>query len=227
MNDKKESIYVTKRYCIMCVIYVTCILASNIMAVKLVNVFGLTMTSAMFVFPITYILGDVFTEIYGFKKAGLAIWMGFICNALMVLLFIIMIKMPFPESWTNQEALVSVLGTTPRILMAGLIAYLFGGFSNSIIMSRLKVLTNGKHLWIRTIASTIVGEGLDCIIFAIGVFIGELPLKKIWIIIYSQFVWKVCYEILFTPLTYIVIGKIKKAEGIDVYDTNTKSKITK
>lgn len=199
-------------------IYITCILTSNIMAVKLVIVFGLTMTSAMLVFPITYILGDVFTEVYGFKTAKLAIIMGFVCNALMVSLFMLMIKMPYPSTWSGQEALINILGTTPRILVAGLIAYLFGGLSNSIIMSKLKVITRGKYLWLRTILSTIVGEGLDCLIFVTGVFWNELNYKEILEIICSQFVWKVSYEIIFTPITYVVIGRIKKIESIDVYD---------
>lgn len=188
------------------------------MAVKLVSVFGLTMTSAMLVFPITYILGDVFTEVYGFKTAKLAIIMGFVCNALMVSLFMLMIKMPYPSTWSGQEALINILGTTPRILVAGLIAYLFGGLSNSIIMSKLKVITRGKYLWLRTILSTIVGEGLDCLIFVTGVFWNELNYKEILEIICSQFVWKVSYEIIFTPITYVVIGRIKKIESIDVYD---------
>jgi uncharacterized integral membrane protein (TIGR00697 family) len=133
-------------------------LISNIIAGKLIGVLGMALPAAVILFPITYIFGDVITEVYGFNRSRWIIWAGFVCNILMVAVFYIVVKLPSPSFWHGQEAYALVLGTTPKILIASLVGYLIGEFSNSVILSKLKVFTNGKMLWLRTIVSTLVGK---------------------------------------------------------------------
>ena len=199
-------------------IYVSCLITSNIISAKMISVLGITLPAAVVLFPITYIIGDVMTEVYGYRKARIIIWSGFGCNLFAVLVFLLAIILPYPSFWTNQEAFASVLGTTPRILLASLTGYLFGEFSNSIVLSRLKVVTNGKRLWVRTIVSTIIGELLDSVIFITIAFAGTMDFKELLLMILFQYLFKVLYEILCTPLTYFVIRKVKKHENIDTYD---------
>lgn len=205
-------------------IYVSCLITSNIITAKMISVMGITLPAAVILFPITYIIGDVMTEVYGFKKARIIIWAGFGCNLFVVLVFMLTIILPHPDFWTNQEAYELVLGTTPRILLASLTGYLFGEFSNSIVLSRLKVVTNGKRLWVRTILSTIVGELLDSVIFITIAFIGTMDFTELLLMILFQYLFKVLYEVFCTPLTYFVVNKVKKHEETDTYDVGVKYK---
>ena len=205
-------------------IYVSCLITSNIITAKMISVLGITLPAAVILFPITYIIGDVMTEVYGFKKARIIIWAGFGCNLFVVLVFMLTIILPHPDFWTNQEAYELVLGTTPRILLASLTGYLFGEFSNSIVLSRLKVVTNGKRLWVRTILSTIVGELLDSVIFITIAFVGTMDFTELLLMILFQYLFKVLYEVLCTPLTYFVVNKVKKHEETDTYDFGVKYK---
>ena len=214
---KKEK--VSSLFAVLCVIFVTTLLLSNLIAGKIFSVFGVTLPAAVILFPITYIFGDVFTEVYGFRKAKLVIWLGFACNLFAVLVYMITIALPAPVFWENQEAYRTVLGMTPRVLLASFTGYLFGGFSNSIILSKLKVRMKGKKLWVRTISSTIVGEALDTVIFISISFIGTMDFKVLLQMMLFQYLWKVLYEVVLTPLTYWTVGKLKKYEGEDVYDT--------
>lgn len=213
---KKSSI--TPMFVVLSGLFVSCLMLSNIVAGKLVSIFGITLTAAVVLFPVTYIFGDVLTEVYGFKRARLIIWIGFGCNLLMVLVFWMTLAMPYPEFWRGQEAYSLVLGTTPRIVAASLIAYLAGSFSNSIVLSKLKVITSGRWLWVRTISSTVVGEGVDSLIFITLSFYGTLPGPALIQMIIAQYIFKVLYEIVATPLTYLVVGWIKRKEEIDAYD---------
>lgn len=227
-NNIKNSIQketYSKLFIILCVVNITCLLVSNIITVKTINIFGLIFTAADIFFPITYILNDVFTEVYGFNKAKLVIWLSFFCNLLMVIVFKITLLLPGSETFEMQTALESVLGNTPRILVASFIAFLVGNFANSIIMSKMKVKTKGKYLALRTIGSTLIGEGLDTIIFVPFVFIGVLDLQTILFLIIDIYVLKVLLEVVLTPVTYKVIEIIKKKEKIDVFDTGEKYKI--
>ncbi len=214
----------------MCIgiIFVTCLLLSNLIAGKMWAVTeNITLPAAVILFPLTYIIGDVFTEVYGFRKARTVIWLGFACSFFAVLIYLITIALPHPGYWENQDAYAAVMGTTPRVAIASFAGYLFGEFSNSIILSRLKVATKGKNLWMRTILSTVVGEGLDSVIFIMISFWGTMDNFVVLQMILFQYLFKVSYEVIFTPLTYLVVKAIKKAEGIDVYDEGVRYNILK
>ncbi len=200
-------------------LFITCLLVSNIIAGKLILVFGLVLPSAVVLFPITYILGDVFTEVYGFRKTRIVIWSGFAANVLMSVLFLVAIVLPFPTFFKNQDAYAKVLGVTPRIVAASLIAYWAGEFANSITLSALKKVTKGRYLWTRTISSTVVGQGLDTILFIGLSFAGSVPPAVLLQIMIAQYAFKVAYETVLTPVTYVVVRRIKKSEGMDTFDT--------
>ena len=219
----KEEKTVSKLYMYLGIVFVTCLLLSNIIAGKMWAVTeSITLPAAVILFPVTYILGDVFTEVYGFKKARSVIWTGFGCSFFAVLIYLATIALPHPGFWENQGAYEIVMGTTPRVALASFAGYLFGEFSNSMILSKLKVATKGKNLWVRTILSTLVGEGFDSIIFITISFWGTMDNKTILSMILFQYLFKVGYEVIFTPLTYLVVGKVKKAEGIDTFDDDIK-----
>jgi hypothetical protein len=199
-------------------LFVTCLLISNIIASKLMQVGGIVLPSAVILFPVTYILADVFTEVYGFKKTRMVIWIGFAANAFMSLVFLIVIALPHPSFFANQAAYATVLGSTPRVLAASLAGYWAGEFSNSIVLSVLKKATQGRYLWTRTISSTIVGEGLDTILFISIAFVGTMPGPALLQMMLAQYLFKVSYEVVCTPLTYLVVGFIKRKEQIDTFD---------
>ena len=223
---KNESKTVSKLFMIIAVIYVTCLLLSNLIAGKMWAVTeSITLPAAVILFPITYIFGDIFTEVYGFRKARTIIWLGFGCSFFAVAVYLITIALPHPGFWENQDAYATVLGTTPRVAAASFIGYLFGEFSNSVVLSKLKVATGGKKLWIRTILSTLVGEGLDSIIFVTISFMGTMDNATLAHMILFQYLFKVCYEALFTPATYAIVNWLKKKEGTDVFDYDVKYNI--
>lgn len=223
MENKK--VLVSQRFVVICSVYVTCLLLSNLIAGKMISLFGLTLPAAVILFPITYIFGDIFTEVYGFKNARMIIWVGFACSFFAVLVYILTILLPYPDFWTGQEAYRTVLGTTPRVFAASLIGYLFGEFSNSMIISKLKVITKGKSLWLRTITSTIVGEAFDSVIFIVISFGGTMENAVLLQMILFQYLFKVCYEIVLTPATYAFVGWLKKKENTDVFDYDVKYRI--
>lgn len=220
---KKENY--SKIFIILCAINISCLLVSNIITVKTVSILGLIFTAGDILFPITYILNDVFTEVYGFNKSKLIIWLSFFCNILMIIIFRITILLPASETFEIQDELVNVLGSTQRILVASFISFLVGNFANSIVMSKMKVKTKGKYLALRTIGSTLIGEGLDTIIFIPTVFIGSLDLKTILFLTIDTYVLKVLLEVILTPVTYKVVEFIKKKENIDTFDNEQKYKI--
>ena len=224
---KNETKNVSKLFMIIAVIYVTCLLLSNLIAGKMWAVTeSITLPAAVILFPITYIFGDIFTEVYGFKKARTIIWLGFGCSFFAVAVYLITIALPHPGFWDGQEAYATVLGTTPRVAIASFIGYLFGEFSNSVVLSRLKVATGGKKLWIRTILSTLVGEGLDSLIFVTISFFGTMDNATLARMILFQYLFKVCYEAIFTPATYAIVNWLKKKEETDVFDYDVKYDFT-
>lgn len=202
-------------------IFVTCLIVANIIAVKLIEVGGLILPAAVIIFPVSYIFGDVLTEVYGYKQARQVIWLGFICNLIAVAAIWLALLLPAASFWEAQEAYEQILGYTPRLLVASFLAYLVGEFTNAIILARLKVLTAGRWLWMRTIASTLVGQGLDSLVFITLAFAGTIPIAGLLTTIVTQWLFKSGYEALATPLTYRVVNFLKEAEGVDVYDHDT------
>lgn len=199
-------------------IFVTCLLIANIIAVKLINVAGLIIPAGTIIFPISYICGDVLTEVYGYRRARQVIWLGFACNVLAVAAIWGGQVLPGAAFWDGQDAYERILGFTPRLLLASFCAYLLGEFANAFILARMKVLTQGRMLWARTIGSTIVGQGLDSLVFVAIAFVGTIPPAGLVTTIVTQWLIKVAYEAAATPLTYAVVNFLKREEGIDVYD---------
>jgi queuosine precursor transporter len=214
-HGKKE---ISPIFLVLTCLFVTCLLISNIIAGKLAIFFGITLPAAVIIFPLTYLFGDVLTEVYGYERTRLVIWIGFAANILMSAMFMITIWLPYPAFWSNQAAYTTVLGLTPRLVMASLIAYFGGEFANAFVLSKVKVLTKGRWLWIRTIGSTAVGEGLDTLVFIVLAFIGAVPVAVLIEMVVAQYLWKVGYEVVATPLTYLVVGWIKRREAIDTFD---------
>ena len=215
---------VSKYYLAVAMAFVTCLLVSNIIAVKLIEapVFGVFVPAALVVFPLSYIFGDILTEVYGFAKARTVIWLAFACNLLAVVFFALGQAMPPAAPFADvQGAYERVLGYTPRLLAASFLAYLVGEFANSLVLAKMKVATQGRFLWARTIGSTIVGEGLDTGVFNVVAFAGVLPGEALASTVLAAWTLKVVYEAAATPLTYVIVGYLKRVEGIDTYDTST------
>ncbi len=203
-------------------LFVAVLLISNIAATKLVGFGNFPFDGGTFLFPLSYIFGDILTEVYGFGRARRIIWLGFAANALAAATFALVTAMPPASIWPNQDAFVRILGFVPRIVFASLIAYLFGEFTNSVILAKLKVATKGKKLWARTIGSTLVGEAVDTLLFVTIAFYGVIPLNELGMMLAFNYVFKCGVEILLTPVTYAVVGYLKRNEQVDIYDTNTR-----
>ena len=202
-------------------LFVTTLITANITAVKLVGIAGLVIPAGVVVFPISYILGDVLTEVYGFRSARRVIWLGFLCNLVAVGAIYVGGLLPPAPIWDGQGAYERILGYTPRLLVASFAAYLVGELANSFILAKLKVATEGRHLWARTIGSTLVGQGLDSLVFVLLAFGGVIPASAMVAAILAQWLVKSAYEALATPLTYLVVNHLKRREGVDVYDRDT------
>lgn len=201
----------------MAAVFVTCLITANIIAVKLVNVAGLIVPAAVIVFPVSYILGDVLTEVYGYERARQVIWLGFICNLIAVIAIWIGGALPPAPFWEDQAAYESILGYAPRLLAASFIAYLMGEFSNSFVLAKMKIATRGRWLWTRTIGSTLVGQGLDSLVFITLAFVGTIPAGGLASAVVTQWLFKSVYEAAVTPLTYAAVNFLKRQEGVDVY----------
>lgn len=219
MAERKESL---KYFSIISTLFVATIMISNTVATKLFSLGPLIFTGGILIFPITYIFGDILTEVYGYSRSRKIIWTGFSALILMSLIYWVVGLLPPAPTWPNQEAYVSILGLVPRIVFASIIGYWAGSFSNSFVMAKMKLLTKGKHLWTRTIGSTIIGEGVDTVLFVTIAFWGIISGWILVLAIISGYAFKVVYEIIATPITYKIVGFLKKAEGIDVYDQDTK-----
>ncbi len=203
-------------------IFVTSLIASNIVAVKIISVMGMVLPAAIVIFPLSYIIGDVLTEVYGYGSARRVIWLGFACNLLVVLILWIGKILPAAPFWKADDAYARILGYTPRLLVASFLAYLVGEFSNSFVLAKMKIATKGRWLWTRTIGSTLIGEGLDSLVFITLAFYGAMPNDILLSTIVTQWLIKCVYEAAATPLTYAVVGFLKKREGLDVYDFGTR-----
>lgn len=203
-------------------IFITCLITANITAVKLVGVFGLVLPAAIIIFPISYIFGDVLTEVYGYRQARRVIWLGFFCNLIAVVAIWVGQVLPAASFWDGQAAYERILGYSPRLLAASFLAYLVGEFANSFVLAKMKIATQGRWLWTRTIGSTLVGQGLDSLVFITLAFVGTIPPAGLASAIVTQWLAKSIYEASVTPLTYGAVNFLKRQEGLDVYDYETR-----
>jgi uncharacterized integral membrane protein (TIGR00697 family) len=201
--------------------FVVVLLVSNLVGPKICKIGPLLISGAEFLFPITYICGDVFTEVYGYAASRRAIWLGFFGMGLLALIGQLAVDLPPAPTWHDQQAFATVFGLVPRFAIASLIAYWAGEFTNSYTLARLKLLTGGRFLWTRTIGSTISGQFVDTVVIILIAFWGVESPSRLVIMIASSYGIKVAYETLATPLTYLVVGWLKRAEGIDVFDRGT------
>lgn len=209
------------RFVAIAALFITCLITANIMIVKQIAIGTIIIPAAIIIFPLSYICGDVLTEVYGYKQARLVIWIGFICNLIAVIAFWIGEILPPAPVFEAQAAYERILGSTPRFLIASFAAYVVGEFANSFVLAKMKVATKGKWLWTRTIGSTLVGQGFDTVIVLTIAFTGVLPFSVLGIMIVGHWLLKSAYEILVTPVTYIVVNYLKRKEQLDVYDYKT------
>jgi uncharacterized integral membrane protein (TIGR00697 family) len=211
--------------------FVVILLVSNLVAQKVIR-FGpwhvgshsvgpLVTSGAMVLFPVTYIFGDIFTEVYGYGASRRAIWLGFLGTGLLYVISSLVIALPSDPSFHNQSAFEAVFGFLPRILVGSLAAYWLGEFANSYTMARLKVLTRGRWLWTRTVGSTVVGQAVDTVLVITITFFGRMSAHTMMLIIVEGYFVKVLYEVLATPVTYAVINWLKRSEGVNAFDNHT------
>lgn len=210
-----------KYFNIISVFFVSILLISNIASTKIVDFIWFTFDGGTLLFPLSYIFNDILTEVYGYKNSRQVIWLGFFSALMMSFIFIVVGILPPASGWNNQDAYMKILGLTPRIVCASLIAYFCGEFLNSFVLAKMKILTNGKWLWTRLIGSTIVGELVDSVLFIFIAFFKILPISLIITLIISNFIFKVLIEILFLPITYKIVAILKKEEDEDFYDKKT------
>ncbi|MDD2680631.1 MAG: queuosine precursor transporter [Patescibacteria group bacterium] len=203
------------------VFFVAVLLISNVASSKIIDLGYFVFDGGTLLFPLSYIFGDILTEVYGYQKTKQVIWLGFISALLMSLVFIVVGVLPAASDWHNQDAYNKILGLTPRIVIASLLAYSLGQFFNAFVLAKMKVLTKGKWLWLRTISSTVIGELVDSFLFIIIAFFGILPNSLLITLIISNYIFKTVIEILFTPLTYKAVNFLKKREQEDYFDRET------
>mgnify|MGYP001577377686 CR=1 FL=1 len=206
------------RFVIITALFITCLITANIIAVKVVSIGPFILPAAIVIFPLSYIFGDILTEVYGFRMARQVIWLGFLCNLIFVIFVRVGQSLPSASFWTGQEAYETILGYTPRLLLASFLGYLVGEFANSFVLAKMKVLTRGRWLWSRTISSTIIGQALDTSIFIIIAFWGVPSLAMM---ILFHWAAKIIIEATFTPLTYVTVNYLKKKEKVDTFDYET------
>ena len=203
-------------------LFVAVLIVSNTASTKILQLGPFTFDGGTILFPLAYIFGDVLTEVYGYRNSRKVIWTGFACLFLATLVYYVVGILPAAGDWNGQDAYMQILGIVPRIAIASLIAYFSGEFSNSFILAKMKIWTKGKWLWMRTIGSTIAGEGIDTLLFVLIAFYGILPTGLLVSVIVSNYIFKVGVEVLFTPVTYAVVAWLKKHEHEDYYDYHTK-----
>ena len=197
------------------------LILSNVASTKIAALGWLSFDGGTILFPLAYIFGDILTEVYGYARSRRVIWIGFLMNLLMVLVFWTVGKLPADPTWGLQESYNNILGVVWRIVLGSLCAYLIGEFMNSYVLAKLKIKTAGKFFWLRAIGSTIVGEFFDTTIFLLIAFAGILPWNLICVIWLTNYIFKVLVEIVLLPMTYRIVGWLKKKEQEDYYDTNT------
>ena len=221
MTDSMEAVSTTREgsyFIYVAIALVAVLMISNTVATKLIAIGPLVLTGAIFLFPFSYIFGDILTEVYGYRASRKIIWSGFVALAFMSLMYWIVGMLPPAVFWMNQDAYSAILGVVPRIVLGSMLGYFAGEFCNSYVLSRMKIWTGGKHLWARTIGSTVVGEGVDTVVFVLVAFAGLVPGSVLLSLMVSAYFVKVGIEVLLTPVTYKVVRFLKRAEGVDTFD---------
>lgn len=202
--------------------FVTVLLCSGVIGVQKVStVFGITFGAGILFFPLSYLFGDILTEVYGYARSRRVVWAGFGALAFAAFMSWVIVRMPPSAGWPHQSAYEFVFGNTPRIVFASLLAFWGGEFTNSFVLAKMKILTDGKRLWMRTIGSTIAGEAVDSSIFYPLAFLGVWSSSDVMHVMVSNYAIKVLWEVIATPLTYRVVGFLKRVEHEDYYDRNT------
>lgn len=209
------------------ILFNVCLVASNLLETKVIQIGPITATAGLIVFPISYIINDCIAEVWGFKKARLIIWSGFAMNFLTIGFARLAIALPAAPFWEGQESFNFVFGLAPRIALASLLAFLVGSFLNAYIMSKMKVATRGKHFSLRAIVSTLVGESADSLLFFPIAFGGLIPANELLIMIGTQACLKSLYEVIILPITIRVVRYIKRIDNTDVYDQEISYNIMK
>jgi uncharacterized integral membrane protein (TIGR00697 family) len=212
---------VYKYYDLLTSIFIVVLLISNLVGQKLCAFGPFRVSGAQLLFPITYIFGDIFTEVYGYGGSRRVIWIGFLASGLMALMGLVTVALPPAPEWHNQEPFAIVFGIVPRMVVASLIAYWCGEFANSFTLAKMKIFTKGRYLWTRTVGSTVVGQAVDTVVLVIVAFGGQHNAMLLLRLIASAYLFKVAYEVLATPLTYWIVGFLKRSEGVDKYDYDT------
>jgi len=202
-------------------LFVAVLITSNIVSTKVISLAGLTFVGGAVLFPLAYILGDVFTEVYGYAKARSVIWVGLVSLVFLSLALLLVGALPAAPFWPNQAAYQTILGFVPRLVLASICGYVVGEFINSYVLAKMKVYFGGKKLWARTIGSSILGQGADTVVFCTVAFAGVLSGADLTRLAVTTYVIKLSIEVLFTPVTYAVVGFLKRAENIDPLDTKT------
>ena len=202
--------------------FVAILLLSNLIgAAKLATVGGFTFGAGILFFPIGYVIGDVLTEVYGYAHARRCIWVGFSALLFMAFMSWVVVSLPPAAGWSGQEAYESVFGQVPRIVLASIVAFWAGEFVNSFVLARMKIMTHGKYLWTRTIGSTVFGQAVDSVIFYPLAFLGVWSTSQVLTVMLTNWALKVSWEAVLTPVTYMVVGWLKRHEGVDIFDRNT------
>lgn len=221
-NDLSDTFHKEPRYYdLIAALFVAILIISNIASSKIISFGVFAFDGGTILFPISYIFGDILTEVYGYSRARRIIWIGFSSLVMMSITLSIIQYLPADPAWQNQKAYETILGLVPRIALGSIVAFWMGEFVNSYSLAKLKILTKGKFLWIRTIGSTVVGQAVDSIIFTIVAFGGTMPFDVIINIITTIYLMKVGFEILATPVTYLIVNKLKRTENVDHYDNKT------
>ena len=207
--------------------FVTILLLSNVLGAGKVAVVTLPgigtwpFGAGILFFPVSYVIGDILTEVYGYARARRCIWAGFCALLFMAFMAMVVVALPPSPDWKGQAAYEQVFGQVPRIVLASIVAFWAGEFANSYVLAKMKIWTAGRHLWMRTIGSTLVGQGIDSLIFYPLAFYGVWDNSTLLLVLLTQWALKVGWEALLTPLTYAAVGFLKRREGIDVYDRST------
>jgi uncharacterized integral membrane protein (TIGR00697 family) len=223
----KQTKYVSVSYMLLGILFCVCLVAANLLETRVVQLGPLSVTAGLIVFPVSYIINDCIAEVWGFRKARLIIWMGFLMNFMVVAMGGLAVWLPAAPFWQGDEAFRFVFGLAPRIAAASLLAFLVGSFINAYVMSRMKLASGGKHFSARAILSTVAGEGADSLIFFPLAFGGLMPPEELLKMMLVQVVLKTVYEVIVLPVTIRVVKVIKRVDGSDVYDEDVDYKIWK